>query len=340
MIFSYRTRRFLGRFFRVMLTVAVIAVIVLLCWLLWLQRFVVYTDDGIRLDFSAAAPSQGVVAQPGESKPPVHIQHWEEDDQPKPDMDTLLSGYYVNKETLLSDPALVRAQMEALPAGTPVLMDVKNLRGYFFYSTSAGLETYKYAAISEIDELIDWLGNSNLYAIARLPALSDYVYGISNPPAGLSMSSGALYFDENRCYWLNPAHEDTMTYLIQIVRELRNLGFDEVVFEEFCFPETDKIVYTGDRYLALMEGAQTLVSACATDSFTVSFATDDVNFPLPTVRSRLYLCNVEAADAADVAAKLPEAIRTNRLVFLAENTDNRYNAFGVLRPIELADVES
>ena len=72
MFFSYRTRRFLGRFFRVLLMLAVVAVIALLCWLLWLQRFVVYTSDGIRLDFAAPPILQGQVAVP--PKPGVQVE--------------------------------------------------------------------------------------------------------------------------------------------------------------------------------------------------------------------------------------------------------------------------
>lgn len=338
MIFSYRTRRFLGRFFRVLWVIAGIAVVALLCWLLWLQRFVVYTDEGVKIDFSIPQDSlQGVIARPTAPPETVFIQYGAtEVTHPPLEEEEQFVGYYVNKEELLADVSAVRAKLEALPAGTPVLLDLKNIRGYFFYSTHAGLETYKYADIAAIDELISWLGDSNLYAIARLPAFSDYVYGISNPKAGLPLSSGALYFDENRCYWLDPTHEDTQEYLIQIIRELRSLGFDEVVLEEFRFPETDKVVFTKDRYLALMECSQTLVSACATESFTVSFATTDPTFPLPTSRSRLYLYNVEAADVADVVAQIGSAIKANRIVFFVDNTDNRYDDYGVLRPVELA----
>lgn len=338
MIFSYRTRRFLSRFFRVILVTVAVLAVALLCWLLWLQRFVVYTDEGVKLDFSLSNDiPQGIVARPPEPMETVYIQYGETVvTLPPLEAEESFVGYYVNKEELLADPAAVRAKMEALPAGTPVLLDLKNIRGYFFYSTDVGLETYKYADLAAIDELISWLGDSHLYAIARLPAFSDYVYGITNPKAGLPLASGALYFDDNRCYWLDPTHEDTQDYLIRILRELRGMGFEEVVLEEFRFPETEKVVFHKDRYLALMECAQTLVSACATESFTVSFATTDPTFPLPVTRSRLYLYNVEAVDVVDVVGQIGSAIKANRIVFVVDNTDNRYTDYGVLRPVELA----
>jgi hypothetical protein len=202
-----------------------------------------------------------------------------------------------------------------------------------------GLEKYGKVDVAAMDELIAWLGSSKLYVIARLPALSDYVYGANHPSAGLPLSSGALYFDENKCYWLDPTDEDTLSYLIQISRELRSLGFDEVVFTDFRFPETDKVVFKEDKELAISSAAQAIVSACATDSFVVSFATERVDFPLPAERSRLYLLNVQAADVADVAAQIPDWVIPSRVVFFADNTDTRYNNFGVIRPIELASFE-
>lgn len=338
MIFSYRTRRFFGKFFRFLLIACIIAVIGLMCWLLWLQRFVVYTPDGVKLDFSLGEILQGQVAVPPEPGIDVEIQFGpdKEDEQQEPSATQLLKGYYIPEESLYdSIPALLE-KLKKLPSGTPVLLDVKNYRGYFYYSTTVGSQTYGKVDIAAMDELIAWLGSSDLYAIARMPALSDYVYGAENPSAGIPLSSGALYFDENKCYWLDPTKEATQTYLIQVVRELRQLGFDEVVFTQFVIPESEKIVFSADRRQAVSDAAQAIVSACATENFLVSYATEDVSFPMPIDRSRLYLLNVPAAGVADIVAQLPESFISSRLVFFADNTDTRYEKYGVLRPIDLA----
>ena len=341
MLLSYHTRRFLSRLGRIVLTVAVIALIALFFWLLWLQRFVVYTSDGVKLDFSLSQEQlQGQVAVPPESGIQVEIQFGSKDDD-KPQEDPsqqLLAGYYVSEEMLYTDIHGVLAQVKALPAGTPVLLDVKNYRGYFYYSTSVGSQTYGKVDVTAMDELIAWLGSSDLYTIARLPALSDYVFGAEKPSAGIPLSSGALYFDENKCYWLDPTDEDALTYLIQVVRELRSLGFDEVVFTEFRIPESEKIVFSADRHQAIADAAQAIVAACATEDFLVSYATDSVDFPLPPARCRLYMMGVQAAQVADIAAQL-QHIAPSRLVFFADNTDTRYNNYSVLRPVELASFD-
>ena len=338
MIFSYRTRRFFGKLFRFLLIACIIAVIGLMCWLLWLQRFVVYTSGGVKLDFSLGEILQGQVAVPPEPGIDVEIQFGpdQEEEKQEPSATQLLKGYYIPEESLYdSIPALLE-KLKKLPAGTPVLLDVKNYRGYFYYSTTVGSQTYGKVNIAAMDELIAWLGSSDLYAIARMPALCDYVYGAENPSAGIPLSSGALYFDENKCYWLDPTKEATQTYLIQVVRELRQLGFDEVVFTQFVVPESEKIVFNADRRQAVSDAAQAIVSACATENFLVSYATEAVSFPMPADRSRLYLLNVPAAGVADIVAQLPESFISSRLVFFADNTDTRYEKYGVLRPIDLA----
>lgn len=338
MIFSYRTRRFLGRTFRILLMIAVVAVVVWLCWLLWLQRFVVYTPDGVRLDFSLSQLQGGEIAVPTEPGPTIPI-HYGEAETTKPvegDTQNKLAGYYVSAEALQKDISAVKAQLQQLPAGTPVLLDVKTGTGYFYYSTQVGAGTYDGIDRTAMDDLIDWLAQSDLYVIARLSALRDYAYAASNPSAGLPVQGGWLWTDAQRCYWLDPTDEDTLSYLMQVLRELRSLGFDEVVFRNFCFPNTNEIVFTGDKSEALSAAAETLVTACATDDFTVSFFAEDAGFVLPPNRSRLYFENVAAVDVADTAAKYTQTIRNDRLVFLATNNDTRYNEYGVLRPVDLA----
>ena len=47
----YRTQRMLKRVGTVLMAVLVVGVAAWLCWVVWLQRYVVYTSDGAELDF-------------------------------------------------------------------------------------------------------------------------------------------------------------------------------------------------------------------------------------------------------------------------------------------------
>jgi len=187
-----------------------------------------------------------------------------------------------------------------------------------------------------VDELISNLRSSSYYTIARVPALRDREYGLSNTRSGLPTSGGYLWMDEEGCYWLNPTKEDIITYLIDIATELREMGFNEVVFDDYYFPATKKIVFKGDKLQALADTAQILVNTCATDYFAVSFVSDGT-WTTPVGRSRVYREDVtDPVQLQEVTQLLTIAEPNIYLVFITSNLDTRFETYSVLRPIKLA----
>ena len=338
---SYRARRRLRRLGQTVLITALIALVVWLCWLVWAGRYVVYTPHGVRLDFSIDPTfASGEAAKPPAQKETVPIFYGEQEEEtPLPNYDqTAISGYYVDFDALCEDVAAVKAQLKQLPAGTAVLLDVKNTKGYFHYSTSVGETTSKNPDTAAMDDLISWLAGSDLYAIARLPAFRDWEFGLNNVPCGLPKKggNGSLWMDDTNCYWLDPTSEGTLNYLVRVTAELRGLGFDEVVFEDFRFPNTEKIEFEGDKFQAIANAAATLVTACATDRFCVSFYSGDPAFPLPAGRARLYLSDVAAADVHTVAQQVTTDDPAIHVLFMTTVNDTRFDEYSVLRPLESA----
>ena len=129
MTISYRTRLLLRRIFSITATVLAIALVVIVCAVVWLQRYVVYTDEGVKLVFDQ--PKDLPASQlPQPQTPPKVTIHFS--DEPFRDGLQQLSGYYIAPEDLMKDPDAVRTRLEKLPAGTPVMLDVKGYRGYFY----------------------------------------------------------------------------------------------------------------------------------------------------------------------------------------------------------------
>jgi len=338
MSIPYRTRQMLLRALLGIFIVVLVVVLVLGCWLLWLNRFVIYTrDEGAKLDFNlqpeladgelAVPPTQG-------NTPPIYYNDGEDAVNTSTEL-TQLVGYYADTAALQEDIGAVRSQIQTLPAGTAVMVDVKSIYGSFYYSSEVSTSRPSGIDTQAMDKLIEELDRSALYTIARVPALRDYEYGLNHVPDGLPTAGGYLWIDSDNCYWLNPQSQGTLSYLIQIVNELKNLGFDEVVFSDFYFPETDGIVFNGDKAEALTNAAGTLVTGCATERFAVSF-TGRGNFTLPEGRCRLYLEDVEAGDVANRAQEIQISDKQIRLVFLTEVHDTRFDTFGVLRPLSAA----
>ena len=339
MSIPYRTQQNLKRLAIALLLLIVVGAIVWGLWIVWLQRYVVYTRDrGAVINFEVPEKlAAGEVATPPEAGMEIEIHYNEGEDKVNISTELAqLKGYYVDGSMVSSNPAGIWEQIQSLPASTPIMLDMKSIYGTFFYSTNTGRPLSDSADISGVDELIANLRSSGYYTIACVPALRDKEYGRENTRSGLPTSGGYLWMDDDGCYWLNPAKEDTITYLINIATELRELGFNEVLFEDYYFPTTKKIVFKGDKLQTLADTAQALVTTCATESFAVSFVSDGT-WTAPTGRSRIYRNDIQ--DPVELATAIQGITVTDpaiRLVFITSNMDTRFETYGVMRPINVA----
>lgn len=348
MTIPYRIRRNLQRFAVTLGVLAVLGAVAMAAWMLWLNRYVIYTDEGAKLDFSLSFnKDEGVIARPPEAGPDVNISYGDTDELLGLPAGSLkqMEGVVVTADMLSSKNfAATKAALEALPAGATVLLDVRNVRGEFFYLSALGRNANGIDA-DAVSALIAQLEKKGCYLIARFPAFRDRWYFLDDErtrgPYGLPHSNGKGELWEDTSiknmshYWFNPASTGALNFLVQIVTELRTLGFDEVVFADFRFPNTDNIKFTGDKTQALNEAAQTLVRSCATDSFAVSFV--GTHFTLPEGRCRIYIENVAAAEIYTVTEAVTLADPAAQLVFLTDSHDTRYAAYSVLRPLDAAD---
>ena len=111
------------------------------------------------------------------------------------------------------------------------------------------------------DQLIAELAQQKgVTLIARVPAFSDPEYALKHQSQALPLYNGALWTDEHDCYWLNPYSNDVQGYLTSIALELAGLGFDEVLFDNFYFPDSDRISWTGSvtKQEAILDAADNL----------------------------------------------------------------------------------
>lgn len=336
----YRTRNILNKLAVIGLVLLVVAAVVMLCWFLWLNRYVIYTRTGAQLDFSLSPElSQGQVAKPAEPSPEVDIYYNEGDNLILPDSVELeqLSGLCITGEMLQTQFSQVQQAVSGLSAETPVMLDVKNIRGEFYYSTQLGKNASSVDP-AQMDALIAELKQGNRYLIARMPALRDYWFGLENVDCGVfNPNRLSLWMDDQRCYWLNPQSQGTLSHLIQIVTELQEKGFNEVVFTDFSLPDTTAIYFDGDRTQAINAAAETLAKACAKNGFALSFLKSTNGFVLPQGRTRLYLQNVSAAQAAGVVEESGIENAESRVVFLTDLMDTRFDDFSAMRPIKMTE---
>ena len=344
MAIPYRTRRRLQRLGSIALALLVLFICAWLCWVIWVERYIIYTEDGATIDFDLNPElPMGEVAQPpvaGEG-PEIHYNEGENAVNTSTDL-LQLKGYYITYDLLKNDFDNVKAKVEGLPTNTPVMIDVKGGYGSFFYSSDLGEAVISQSVnVDQVDALIDLMNQKNLYLIARIPSFQDYTFALNHVSSGIPFTGGggALWMDSEGCYWLKPKDSATIGWLTSIILELRGLGFDEVVLDEFWVPASDRVVYNGDAAADLAECANRLVTNVTTNSFTLSFNASSSSFLLPEGRCRLVLSGIPARDVEVTASQATITDPQIRMVFIADSNDTRYDAYGVLRTLDLLDTE-
>lgn len=340
MSIPYRLRRGVRRFFVTVLVLLAIAATGLTAWFVWLGRFVVYTRDGARFDFQLGGFSQGVLAsRPNQETVPIQFGDGTSSDVTEDGELKQLSGYSVSLSLLTSDFQGTKALLEALPEGSMVMLDMKTLQSEYLFDTALGRK-YSKVDQEQLLQVIRTLQDKGCYLIAAVPSFQEYWYILDDQttrvPYGLAKKGGkgALWLDsDGPNYWLNPTSTGTLNLLVQVVSQLRDLGFDEVLLKDFRFPDTDKIVFSGDKTEALDQAAQTLVQACTNSGFAVSFEASE-ELTLPRGRCRLYLKNVAAADLSSMVGRCHVEDPQTQIVILTDLKDTRFDQYGVLRPLE------
>lgn len=340
MVIPYRTRRFLKSLAVFLLALVLVFVLVWGVWILWLDRFVIYSRDGAKLDFTLQEPQSGQLAVPPNAEDPIGIYYNEGENALNTSTElTQLTGYSITTTMLMENPTQVLDLVRKLPDQTPVLIEMKDIVGRCYYQSQVA-PVKEEVDMDTISKIVEHLTRSNLYAIAKIPAFRDYTFGLNNVPFGLPHKSGrGLWMDDERCYWLNPGSDGALNFLVSLVEELKAMGFNEVLLGDFRFPATDQIKFSGSKSETLNSAAQRLTTACATNQFCLSFLIANTDFTLPAGRTRVYLENRTAADVKILAEELQLETPEVNMVFLTDLKDTRFDAYGVLRPITSANLE-
>ncbi len=341
MAIPYRHRRRIQRVAVISLTILIIAMVAWLAWVVWLQRYVVYTDQGAELDFNLSSNEvTGQLAEAPKEQQGISIFYNEGANAINTEQEMAqLSGYYITSEMFQTDIAGVLKKIAPLEAGTAMMIDMKGPYGSFFYNTKInGAVLSASTDIPAVEDLVKKCQMKGFYTIARISALRDWEFGNNHVTSGLYMLSRAgLWMDQGGYFWLDPTNATVINHLSSMILELRDMGFDEVLLDNFRFPVSDQYIFDGDKPAALQTCVEKLVEACASDNFVISFCVEDPAFPLAEGRTRLYLNNIDPSNIGRQVSLATVADPEIRLVFLCETGDTRYDEYSVLRSINVSE---
>ena len=260
---TFTARRRLQRAGLITAIVVMLLILIWFCWVIWAERYVVYSREGatINLDLPERIGGGQVAAPPAlDETIPIYINEGSDAINTSAEL-TQLSGYYVDQDVLIENVQSVKDAVATLPAGSAVLLELKNIYGRFNYTSQlTDAEMASNIDTAAVDDLIREITSRNLYAIALVPAFREHNFVFKRNDFFLQNSNNPYgWQDDQNCYWLDPTDSGSINWLIQITEELRTLGFDEVVFTEFRVPSSDRIRFSGDPAAAIQAAANKLV---------------------------------------------------------------------------------
>lgn len=331
---SYRNKIRLKKLLRALLILAGCLLVVSIVMTIYLEPYILYDRDGAHLSLSqeTVEPTAPSVSQPRpvvENPQIVYSQG-----APVEKSIQEMGGYYITT-AMLQKPEAVFEEIKAIQEPCAVMIQLKSIFGNFYYSSSIAGAPKADVAVSVIDEMISYLSDNGFYLIAEIPAFSDPVFALDHQSCGLPLSSGALWMDENGCYWLDPANEDVQSFLMQIARELANRGFHEIAFSHFRFPDTTNISYSSEKSKEdiIADAASQLTSFFANSSTVLSFVTDAEDFPVSSCTGRIYIYDVAGSRVEHYVQLYSEPQTLREIVFITNSRDTRFEEQGVLRPL-------
>lgn len=337
-IFSYRNKRALKRTLWIVLGAVLLILALCISRFVYLQRYITYTDDGAKLDYDQHIRPDTQVTEPldPEQYPFEIIVDTTPADEATSDVRKQFSGYYITTNMLARDVSAVREALGELDELDTVMIDVKSVFGYYYYSSEqTGAETAD-ADIAAVDRLIaDLTAREDLTVIAHVPAFSDPLYAFDHQSDSLAMYSGALWMDEKRCYWTNPNSTAVQGFLSSIAIELSGLGFDEVVFDNFYIPDSESIAWNAaiTREDAVLNAAKNIVDNLQGVDIRVSFGST-----APAMAAHGYHLFVTTEDPASVMELMDSMQEVMedvpaQLVFVTSSRDTRFSQCSVLLPL-------
>lgn len=333
---SYRTKLRLRKLLKVLAVIAIILIVILAVTFIYLDRYVIYTPDGAKIEknMSEQEPdAPAVQTEPTRVAPEdVHIVF----DEPTQDIseEEAFSGYYIDI-AMLQDPQAVYDAVKALEEPTVVMIDLKSSSGMFYYSTDIEGALKAEIDFTVVDNMLSYLRTHGFKVIARIQAFRDRAYALEHQANGLAIKGGALWSDEGY-YWIDPGEEIAVDYLQQIVKELAAHGITEIVLDDFYFPESTSIVYRHDasRTEVINKTAASLLSSFSGTNITLSFGNSSTDIKISDKRSHIIVDGIDATKVNTVLESYHGLNTPERqIVFLTTSKDTRFDGCNVLRPL-------
>ena len=278
---GYRGRRTITDILRFIAIALAVVVGLMLAVMLYLQKYLVYTDDGVRLELppflqmfrqgeeESNPPGSASLPEPGSvsliEEPDVSQQ--EPDPVPEPDPEPKDVGSALQLSVAEARDGSAAAKLEA--AGAQVLvLEVKDQMGQLAWHAEPAIAGWSSVnGPQQAAEALKRWNEGEIYTVARVHCFRDDTVPYYNNNFALRWAGNDWnWYDELGLRWTSPGKEEIRAYNAALCGELAAMGFDEIVLEEFYFPIQGKLdtirrgeSYDSSQFTALVEDFLTKV---------------------------------------------------------------------------------
>lgn len=260
-----------------------------------LQRYMVYDANGatLQLPFTggeAAGPGDdGVSETAAPTFEPVEVQVvWEAPDFADVDMGTWdelkpVQGLFI-PYTTVTDSAALASSVAAVETGdyTAAVLEMKSADGHLAWpSECETARAYLTSGSVDVKTSVEALHAAGKTVAAQISCFSDWLLLQHNWSFALRYADGSVCQTEAGNYWVDPYNRTIRAYLIDLSRELAELGFDEIILADLTHPLSESgftysetMATEPDPVVAVCQTGQRIAEALADTGTAVSVRLD------------------------------------------------------------------
>lgn len=320
---TYRNKLRLKRFLIGLGIAALVIAVALLIGFSYLGRYVVYTEDGAYFSFRSQPPAEteaGLAAAQPQVSPVLVTGSAIEESSALEEEGTIklraseVQGLLLSYETL-QDPAAVDAVDLSESDYNTLVLEMRK-------DGSAILRS------DAISSLLQRASGRGIRLTALISCLDDSAFALEHMSDALPIAGGALWMDESGSYFLDPTSEVVEDYLVSMIGTLTDMGFQEVILDNYYFPETLSVVYDTGEYTRaqLLQNAYESLEEAVGIQCTLGLLVRDpgTGHQAFDLAEHLYVCFSGGAGLRTYVEDHPDYY----MVFLTDSHDTRFDGNG------------
>ena len=246
---GYRGRRTFHDILKWVAAILAVLVVILAGVLVFGQRYLVFRDQGVRLELPFLHQKDGQQSGPGDVSlevRPQGEQSGEDQSAQKPGADETEALRAVELPLSAVQDGTALSQLEQAGADA-LILEMKDSQGSLAWQSGESLAAMVTTGSEAVNAALEEWNRGDVYTIARVCAFRDNTLPYQDNRVVLKAGYGN-WRDEEKLRWLDPDSETARAYIVGLCRELAQLGFDEIMLDQCWFPtqgKLDQIVKNG-----------------------------------------------------------------------------------------------